>query len=110
MKSNGGIRRKSNNARVAIPPIENFSIKGKKAFPIYLDEEDSKKTFIFARGHRIMKAKHPMLSQLIKQLNQGDVITMASIRDQMEPLWDLIEVLGFVQELLNTEAVTVENI
>lgn len=109
LKSHGGIGRKSNNARITLPPTENFSIKGKRIFPIYLDEQDLKKTLIFARGHRIIKKKHPMLSKLIKQLNDGNTITVASIRQQMEPLWDLIEVLGFIQELLSTEAVTIEN-
>ena len=108
LKSNGGIRRKSNMIRTVIPPTENFSIKGKKAFPIYLDEQDPKETLLFARGHRLMVKKHPMLSQLIEQLNKGSAISIAMIRQQMEPEWDLIEVLGFVQELLSIEAVLLE--
>ena len=110
LKSNGGIRRKSNTVRTIMPPIENFSIKGKKVFPIYLDEQDPKETLIFARGHRMVSKKHPMLSQLIDQLNNGDAITMASIRQQMEPSWDLIEVLGFTQELLSTGAIVLDEI
>lgn len=110
LKSNGGIRRKSNPVRIQMPPTENFSLKGKKAFPIYLDEQDPKETLLFARGHRLVIQKHhPTLLQLIDQLNQGNSISIASIRQQLEPQWDLIGVFGFIQELLNIEAVVLED-
>lgn len=109
LKSNGGIRRKSNKVKTAMPPTENFLIKGKEVFPIYLDEQDPKQTLLFARGHRLIRQKHPMLSTLIDQLNQGEAISFASIRQHLEPQWDLIEILGFVQEFLSVEAVTVES-
>lgn len=107
LKSNGGIRRKSNRVRANLPPIENFSIQGKKVFPIYLDEQDPKHAILFARGHRLVRQKHPKLSQLIDQLNKGELITVAFLRPLMEPQWDLIEILGFMQELLSVEAVIV---
>jgi len=110
LKSNGGIRKKSNRTRATIPPMENFSIKSKKIFPIYLDVQDPKKTLIFARGHRLVKKNHPRLPQLIDQLNKGEAMTLASIRLLMEPLWDLIEVFSFIQELLSTEAIILDGI
>lgn len=110
LKSNGGIRRKSNPVRIQMPPTENFSLKGKKVFPIYLDEQDPKEILLLSRGHRLVIQKHhPMLSQLIDQLNQGNSISIASIRQQMEPQWDLIGVFGFIQELLNIETVVLED-
>lgn len=64
LKSNGGIGKKSNKIRAKIPSMEAFSIKGKKIFPIYLDEQDPKSTLLFARGHRIVKQKHPELATI----------------------------------------------
>ncbi|WP_372794071.1 RNA methylase [Lutibacter sp.] len=110
LKSNGGIRRKSNRTRTTIPSMGIFSIKGKKIFPIYLDVQDSKKTLIFARGHRIVKKNHPMLSQLIDRLNTGESITLDIIRQLMEPIWDLVEVFSFIQELLSIEAIILDSI
>lgn len=105
LKSNGGIRRKSNKKRALIPQMENFSIKGKEIFPIHLDVPDTKKTLIFARGHRIVLKNHPMLPQLIGQLNKEEYITLTSIRQLMEPIWDLVEVYSLIQELLSVEAI-----
>lgn len=108
LKSNGGIRRKSNKKRALIPQMENFSIKGKEIFPIHLDVPDTKKTLIFARGHRIVLKNHPMLPQLIGQLNKEEYITLTSIRQLMEPIWDLVEVYSLIQELLSVEAITTD--
>ena len=62
LKSNGGIRRKSNRTGSVLPPTGSFSIKGIKIFPIYLDKQDADNILIFARGHRIVKKIHPKLS------------------------------------------------
>ncbi len=97
LKSNGGIRKKSNKIRATIPPTETFSIKGKKIFPIYLDEQDPKSILIFARGHRIVKKPHPMLPKLIDQLNKGESISLATLRQLMEPSWSLIEIFSLIQ-------------
>ena len=105
LKSNGGIRRISNRTRATIPTIESFSIKGKKMFPIYLDLQDKKETLIFARGHRIVFKNHPMLPQLFDQLNKGEYITLTSIRQLLEPIWDLVDVYSLIQELLSFEAI-----
>ncbi|WP_343329694.1 RNA methylase [Polaribacter staleyi] len=108
LKSNGGIQKKSNKIHVTIPQGENVSFKGKKIFPIYLVEQDSKTIIIFARGHRIKVRNHPFLTQLIENINNGESITFVSLRQQMEPLWDLIDIFSFIQELLNTEAIVVK--
>lgn len=110
LKSNGGIRKKSNMIANRIPPTENFSIKGKKIFPIYLDVQDSNNMLIYARGHRIVKKNHPMLSQLIDQLNTGESIKVETIRQQMEPQWDSIDVFSFIQDLLSIESILLESI
>ncbi|MAN27538.1 MULTISPECIES: RNA methylase [Mesonia] len=110
LKSNGGIRRISNKISARIPQKENFSIKGKEIFPIYLDAKDSKQTMIFARGHRIVLKKHPLLPQLIDQLNDGEYVTLASIKQFMEPIWDLVEVYNFIQQLLIVEAIITADI
>lgn len=110
LKSNGGIRRISNKTRARIPPMETFSIKGKEIFPIYLDVQDTTETLIFARGHRIVLKNHPMLPQLIGQLNKVEYITLTSIRQLMEPIWDLVEVYGLIQELLSVEAIITDGI
>ncbi len=107
LKSNGGIREKSIKSRTRIPSVEAFSIQGKEIFPICLDEQEANKTIIFARGHRIVKTNHPKLSQLIDRLNKGELITLAQIKLLMEPFWDLVEVYGFIQELLTTEAIVI---
>ena len=107
LKSNGGIRRKSNLKSARIPQTENFSIMGKEIFPFFLEQVD-KNTLVFSRGHRIILKTHPKLADLIEQLNNGQKITFTSIRQLMEPIWDLTEVYGFIQELLITDAITIE--
>lgn len=108
LKSNGGIRRISNNTHAIMPTMGAFSIKGKEIFPIYLDVQDTKEILIFARGHRIASDNHPMLPQLIGQLNKGDSITFTSIKQLMVPIWDLIKVYGLIQDLLSVEAIVIE--
>ncbi|MBL4708767.1 MAG: hypothetical protein JKY48_10065 [Flavobacteriales bacterium] len=110
LKSNGGIRRKSNRTGSLLPPTGNFSIKGIKIFPIYLDEQDADNILIFARGHRIVKKNHLKLSQLVNQLNKGDSVTFASLKQLMEPLWDAIEINSFIQDLLIIEAIKLDNV
>lgn len=105
LKSNGGIRRKSNKININLPATNAFSIKGKKAFPLYLDEQDAINTLIFARGHRIVKQKHPKLPILIDKINRGEAISLNSLTQLMNPTWDLVEVFGFIQELLSVEAI-----
>ncbi|MEP5341692.1 MAG: RNA methylase [Algibacter sp.] len=110
LKSNGGIRRKSNKTCAVIPQREIFSIKGKEIFPIYLDVPGTKEVLIFARGHRIVLKNHPMLPQLIDRLNKMKYITLISIRQLMEPIWDLVEVYSLIQELLSVEAIMIDGI
>ncbi len=110
LKSNGGIRRISNKTHARIPQTETFSIKGKEVFPIHIDLPNTKETLIFARGHRIVLKNHPMLPQLIRQLNKLEYITITSIRELMEPIWDLVEVYSFIQELLSVEAIITDGI
>jgi len=105
LKSNGGIRRVSNITRARIPLKETLSIKGKEIFPIYLDVQDTKETLIFARGHRIVVKNHPMLPHLVGQLNKGDYIRLTSIRQLLEPIWDLVDVYSLIQQLFNVEAI-----
>jgi len=109
LKSNGGIRRKSNKIKVSIPSTDTFSIKSKKIFQLYIDEKDLKATLIFARGHRLIKKKHPKLPQLINQINEGNCISLISIKQLMEPLWDLIEIYSFIQDLLSVESIILYN-
>ncbi len=110
LKSNGGIQKKSNKIRATIPPTETFSIKGKKIFPIYLDQQGPKSILIFARGHRIVKTPHPMLPKLIDRLNKGESISLTTLKQLMEPSWGLIEIFSFIQELLSTEAIIIDGI
>jgi len=108
LKSNGGIRRKSNTTGTRIPQSGTFSIKGKEIFPIYLDVQNSKETLIFARGHRIVLKNHPMLPQLIGQLNKGEQMTLNSIRQLMEPIWDLVDTYSLTDQLLRVEAIVID--
>ena len=110
LKSNGGIRKASIKTRARLPQTDTFSIKGKEIFPLYLDVQDSENTLIYARGHRIVRKHHPLVAQVIDQLNRGESIKLAALTQLLDPMWDLIEVLGFVQELLSTEAIIVEDI
>lgn len=110
LKSNGGIRKKSNRIKGIIPQMNTFSITGKKVFPIYLDVKDSENILIFARGHRIEKKNHPMLNTLIDHLNNEEYIELSAIRQLMEPLWDLIEIFSFIQELLSIEAIKIVDV
>ncbi|MEH6762983.1 MAG: RNA methylase [Aequorivita antarctica] len=105
LKSNGGIRRKSNKINTNLPATNAFSIKGKKAFPLYLDDQDPKNTLLFARGHRIVKQKHPELATVIDRLNRGEAISLSSLTQLMDPTWDLVETFGFIQELLSADAI-----
>ncbi len=109
LKSNGGIGKKSNKIKASIPSMNNFVVKGKEIFPIYLDEQDPKNILLFARGHRIVKKPNPKLSQLIDQLNKGESIKLVAIKQQMEPLWDLIEIFSFIQDLLSIEAIILDS-
>ncbi|WP_410005275.1 hypothetical protein [Aequorivita nionensis] len=107
LKSNGGIRRKSNKINTNLPNTNTFSIKGKEIFPIYIDEQDSIYTILFARGHRIVKQNHPNLPTLIDKLNSGEAVSLSSLIQLMEPTWDIVEIFGFIQELLSVEAVVI---
>ena len=109
IKSNGGIGRKSKKTMASLSSIDTGSLKGKKTFPILLDEYDPEKTLVFARGHRLEKKSHTNLSQMITQLNQGDALTLDDIKQLMEPSWDLIDIFSFIQELLSTEAITLSD-
>lgn len=105
LKSNGGIRRISNRTHTHLPSAASFSIKGKKIFPIYLDIQNSKEAFIFARGHRIILKKHDKLHVLVEQINKAEFITLSYLRNLLEPTWDLVDIYGLIQELLNIEAI-----
>lgn len=107
LKSNGGIRRISNKINTNLPNTNTFSIKGKEIFPIYIDEQDSIYTILFARGHRIVKQNHPNLPTLIDKLNSGEAVSLNSLIQLMEPIWDIVEIFGFIQELLSVEAVVI---
>lgn len=108
LKSNGGIRKKSKTVKAKIPQTETFSIKGKQIFPIYLDKLDANKTLVFARGHRIIKNSNASLPQLIEHLNNGESITIATLKKGLESTWDLIEIFGFIQELLSIDAIVID--
>lgn len=75
-----------------------------------MDAKDPNIILIFARGHCIVKKNHPMLSQLIDMLNEGESITLTDLRKLMEPLWDLIEVFGFIQELMKTDTIVLNDL
>jgi len=107
LKSNGGIRRKSNKININLPTTNAFSIKGKEIFPLYLDEQDSIYTILFARGHRIVKQKHPKLPTLIDKLNRREAVSLSSLSQLMEPTWDIVEIFGFIQELLSVDAIVI---
>lgn len=107
LKSNGGIRRKSNKVNVTFPNTENFALKSKSIFPLYLEEIDKERILLYARGHTIHLKQNSKLSQLIHQLNNGEVLPLKNIQEKLIPYWDLQDVFGFIQELLNVEAITV---
>ncbi|MBO3697582.1 RNA methylase [Roseivirga sp. E12] len=109
LKSNGGIGRKSKISTTTIPSMGTFSIKGKKVFPIHLEIQTPEKVLLFARGHRIPIKDHPGLTELVKQLNSSEVLSLDRIKRLMAPM-NLGEVYGLIQELLLTEAVTLEEI
>ncbi|SIN66418.1 cupin domain-containing protein [Algoriphagus halophilus] len=109
LKSNGGIRRKSNLIQKQLPISGNFSIQGKRIFPILLDETESERILLFARGHRIHFKKNPGLSVLVEKLNSGEWLTFDTIQELLLTHWDLIDIYGFIQDLLNTEAIQLKN-
>ncbi len=108
LQSNGGIKRKSRSINTFIPQSENYVLKGKKIFPLYLEQQDANQVLIFARGHQITKRNHPNLPDLIARFNNEETFTLTQLRTILEPTWDLIDVFGFIQDLLKTEAVVVD--
>lgn len=105
LKSNGGIGRKSKKKLITISSSDTFLITGKNIFPIYLEDIDSKKTLIFARGHRIIVNSNVMLNQLITELNNGKSISFNDLKELMEPIWNIIDIFSFIQELIQIEAI-----
>lgn len=108
LKSNGGILKKSKPSNTLIPN-GSFSVKGKRIFPIFYEEQANSTMLIFARGHRFSKMKHPKLSHLINLLNKGEVLSFELIKETFQPKWDLIEIFGFIGDLLRVEAITIES-
>ncbi|MBN3520196.1 RNA methylase [Algoriphagus lutimaris] len=109
LKSNGGIRRKSNLSQKQIPISGNFRIQGKKIFPILLDETDPGRILLFARGHRIPVKKTPGLSVFVEKLNSGDQLSFHAIQELLSTNWDLVDLYGLIQDLLNTEAIQLDS-
>lgn len=109
LKSNGGIRRKSNLYQKKLPMSGNFSIQGKWVFPILLEESESERILLFARGHCIPIKKNPGLSVLVEKLNSGQWLTFDTIQKLLLSHWDLIDIYGFIQDLLNTEAIQLDS-
>jgi hypothetical protein len=109
LQSNGGIARKSKIIDQFQFPNQSFSIQGKTIFPLLVDEQsDDDDVVIFARGHRIHKKKHPKLLELIKKMNDQELVSINEIKELLEPDWDMIEIYGFIGELLSTETVHLE--
>ncbi|MGJ8745289.1 RNA methylase [Polaribacter sp.] len=109
LKSNGGILRKSKIKSGFQFPNGSFSIKGKPIFPMFVEIQSTDKDLIFARGHRIVKKHHPKLVEIIEGLNKGKSIKLETIKETLLPSWDLIELLGFIGELLQIEAIVIDN-
>jgi len=107
LKSNGGILRKSNLRRSFQLPNGSFSIKGKAIFPLFVEKINEEKDLIFARGHRLVKPHHSNLSKLVEKINSGKNVKFETIKAYLEPAWDLIEIYGFIGELINVEAIAI---
>ena len=110
LKSNGGIRKKSNLRHHHIPGSGNFFLRGKKIFPLLVQENDSQETFLFARGHLLFLKSNPGLNTFINKLNSGQDLSFETIQKLLSPTWDLIEVYGLIQNLINTEAIQLETV
>ncbi|MAP81087.1 MAG: RNA methylase [Aequorivita sp.] len=109
LRSNGGIGKKSNKGTVALPHTESFAVIGKSVFPILWKVLSSEKALVFARGHQITIANNPGVAPLLARLNKGETLTFSDVKEILEPKWDLIAILSFLQELLMIDAVEVSD-
>lgn len=107
LKSNAGILRKSQTVRYDLPN-GIVKIQGKPIFPLYCDQQGDKQILIFARGHRFLKPYHKNISEIIDQLNQGEVLTIQDLSAALTPEWDMVEVLSIVGDLLSIEAIDIQ--
>lgn len=107
IKSNGGIFRKSINSKIRIPQTVNFSIVVKKIFPIYVDTQELPKIILFARGHRILMKQNDTVITVVEKLNTGKSLSFSEIKQLLEPTLELIDIYGFIQELLSTDAIVI---
>jgi hypothetical protein len=109
LKSNVGILHKSNSVNGVGFSNGDFSISSRVIFPLFIEELTNDKTIIYARGHRITKKYHPRLSQLIRELNEGSSLKIECLKKILLPIWDLIEILSIVQDLIRVDAIIIEN-
>lgn len=107
LKSNGGLLKQSIKNKSKVLPNNEFRLKGKKVFPIYLLELDKTNTIIFARGNEIIKKSNPNLVNIISSLNKGEILTFEFLKNNFSPEWDLIEIYSFVNDLLTIEAIEI---
>lgn len=108
LQSNGGISRKSKVIDGFQFPNQSFSIQGKAVFPLLIDEQLPDEVFIFARGHRIRKKKHPRLLEFIQKINKLELTSINEIKELLEFHWDLVDIYSFIGELISTETVRLE--
>lgn len=106
LKSNGGILRKSNFSRGFQFPNGIFIIQGKSIFPLFQQELSNNRVMLFARGHRIVKQNHKNFSFLLEKLNNGEGVSLITIKELLEPEWDITEIYGFISDLLQVDAVS----
>jgi hypothetical protein len=107
LKSNGGIKRKSNLNRKKHFPNVDFSISGKDVFPIIIKESFQKQDMIFARGHSFFKTHHTNLKKIIDRLNNGETLTFDDFKNALGKEWELTEIYGFIGDLICVEAIEI---
>ncbi len=108
LKSNAGIIRPSQFLKNNHLPNGIFKIKGKPIFPLLLDKHGEDKVIVFARGHRILKPSHKNINSVLKDINNGKVLTTEDLFTKLLPEWDIVEVYSFVGDLLQIDALEVE--
>jgi hypothetical protein len=105
LKSNGGLLNPSNiNNKIRLPNGE-FSFKGKAIFPIFSLDAGNGKLLMLARGNEIVVKYNENLTVILARLNEGELLTLQTLRDYFLPEWDLVEVYSFVSDLIEFEAI-----
>lgn len=107
LKSNAGILRKSLIINKNTLPNGNFQIKSKPIFPLFFDRQGDDKLIVFARGHRLIKPFHSNFEKLMNRFNLQETIQIEEIFQNLQPQWDMIDVLSFISDLNQIEAIDI---